>query len=75
MYKFILQVAGAEKYKSITASYYRKCQGAIIMFDVTDKKTFNNMKSWLEELNKRSGSKMARIILANKIDLVSTGEK
>lgn len=32
----IFNIAGAEKYKSITSSYYRKCQGAIIMFDLTN---------------------------------------
>ncbi len=36
-------LAGAEKYKSITSSYYRKCQGAIIMFDLTDAESFRNL--------------------------------
>ena len=41
-------IAGAEKYKSITSSYYRKCQGAILMFDLTDRKTFLHLKDWIE---------------------------
>ncbi len=39
-------IAGAEKYKSITSSYYRKCQGAVIMFDLTDSESFRNLEGW-----------------------------
>ena len=68
-------LAGAEKYKSITSCYYRKCQGVIIMFDVTDRKTFEHLKDWNEEVNVRTGSKMQKIVIGNKVDLVETGQR
>lgn len=39
-------IAGAEKYKAITSSYYRKCEGAIVMFDLTDSESFRNLEGW-----------------------------
>jgi small GTP-binding protein len=44
----LFNIAGAEQYKAITSSYYRKCQGIIIIFDITDRKTFSNLKSWTD---------------------------
>ena len=44
--------AGAEQYMSITRSYYRRCHGAIVMFDVTDRKSFEDLKVWLNEIKK-----------------------
>lgn len=67
--------AGAEKYKSITSSYYRKCQGAILMFDVTDRKSFLNLRMWIAELRKIVDGKLTKIVLANKIDLTESGER
>lgn len=40
---FVYNTAGAEKYKAITSSYYRKCQGAIMMFDLTNEESFQNL--------------------------------
>ena len=48
--RYKLNLAGAEQYKSITRSYYRKCHGVLIMFDITDNKTFLDLKTWLDEI-------------------------
>ena len=39
--------AGQEKYRAITVAHYRKALGCLIVFDVTNRKTFNNVKYWL----------------------------
>lgn len=72
---FEIIVAGAEKYKAITSSYYRKCQGAILMFDLTDPESFRNLEGWLQEIEKRATAKFCKIVIANKIDMVESGEK
>ncbi|KAH8857747.1 Ras-related protein [Schistosoma japonicum] len=41
--------AGQEKFRSITASYYRNCVGVIIVFDLTDRETFDHISDWYEE--------------------------
>lgn len=60
---------------SITRSYYRKSQGAIVMFDVTEKKSFEDLKMWLKQIKDEIKDKMPKIIIANKIDLVESGQK
>ena len=63
-------IAGAEKYKSITSSYYRKCQGAIVMFDLSDRKTFEHLKDWINEVTKRTGKSLQLLVIGNKLDLI-----
>jgi small GTP-binding protein len=60
---------GQEKYRSMTASYYRGLAGAVIMFDVTNVKSFQNVQRWLEDINKQAPTNVVRILAGNKIDL------
>jgi GTPase SAR1 family protein len=69
------RTAGAEKYKSITSSYYRKCQGGIIMFDLTDGESFRNLEGWFREVERFSTKHFCKMVIANKLDLVESGEK
>ena len=58
----------------------RKAQGAIIVFDVTNKKTFSSVPYWIETLRERASNDGVQIVLVgNKIDrsqyrMVSVGE-
>jgi len=72
---FFTTKAGAEQYMSITRSYYRRCHGAIIMFDITERKSFEDLKVWLNEIKKEIKDKLPKMIIANKIDLVESGQK
>jgi Ras-related protein Rab-11A len=42
--------AGQEKYRAITVAHYRKALGALIVYDITKRQTFENVKFWLESL-------------------------
>jgi len=67
----IYDTSGQERYKSISNSYYKKVNGAIFMYDVTDKKTFKNINNWILELKNKSYSKNIICgILGNKIDKI-----
>ena len=67
----IYDTSGQERYKSISNSYYKKVNGAIFMYDVTDKKTFKNINNWILELKNKSYSKNVVCgILGNKIDKI-----
>ena len=75
----IWDTAGQEKYKAITNSYYKNCQGAILVFDITMRSSFENLSGWMNEIRKHSKCEVPIIILGNKIDLetereVSEGE-
>lgn len=60
---------------SITRSYYRKSHGAIVMFDITERKSFEDLKMWLAQIKQQIKDKMPKIIIANKLDLVDSGQK
>lgn len=47
----IWDTAGQEKFNSITKSYYSKCQGIVIVYDITRKTSFVNVQKWLGQIN------------------------
>ena len=61
--------AGQERYKTITANYFKSAQGIIIVYDITDRLTFDNVKHWLEQINQFSQREVCKIIIGNKCDL------
>ena len=48
----IWDTAGQERFRTITSSYYRGAHGIIVVFDVTDQESFNNVKQWLHEIDR-----------------------
>ena len=66
----IWDTAGQETFKSIIRSYYRNADGCILTFDVTNRKSFENINKWINELQLYSDfEKLSVIIIGNKIDL------
>ncbi len=67
----IWDTAGQERFRSITNAYYKGAKGALLVYDVTRRDTFDNINKWVPEL-KQSGDKDVTIILVgNKTDLES----
>ena len=46
----IWDTAGQERFRAITSAYYKKALGIIMVFDLTDTKSFQNLHNWLKEL-------------------------
>ncbi|PSN38128.1 Ras-related protein Rab-21 [Blattella germanica] len=65
----IWDTAGQEKYHALGPIYYRMSNGAILVYDITDEKSFKQVKNWVKELKKMLGSEICLIIAGNKIDL------
>ena len=63
--------AGQERYRTITNAYYKGADGIIIVFDITNRESFLNIDSWLEEINKNVGDDVLIMIFANKSDLLN----
>ena len=61
--------AGQERYRSITSMYYKGAKGAILVFDITSKNSFENIDKWLNELKKTSDENIQLILIGNKCDL------
>ena len=64
----IWDTMGQEKYKSVTRQYYHDSDGAIIVFDLTKRETFDNVKNWINELRCYGSEDTNIIILGNKSD-------
>jgi len=67
----IWDTAGQESFRSITRSYYRGACGALLVYDVTRRDTFTNVKRWLDEARINSNPEMCITLVANKCDLDS----
>ena len=65
----ILDTAGQERFQSVTSSYYQHCDGAVIVYDVTDENSFRSVDHWVEELYKTTGENIYILLVANKCDL------
>ena len=69
----IWDTIGQEKFRAITRQYYRDCDGAIIVFDLTKKKTFEGIGNWIKDIIEYGNNDTKIIIAGNKSDL--TGER
>ena len=65
----VWDTAGQERYRSITNAYYRGAEGILIVFDVTQKESFENIENWINEVTQYTGKEVIMICLGNKNDL------
>ena len=61
--------AGQERFRTLTTSYYRDAQGVVIVYDVSDRQSFDNVPSWKADVERHAGENVAMMILGNKADL------
>ena len=65
----IWDTAGQETFRSITRAYYKNSVCALIVYDITNKNSFQNIKSWIEDCKKQSPKTVFLILIGNKVDL------
>ena len=70
----IWDTAGQERYKSITAAYYKGAKGALVVYDTTQKSSFENVDKWMTEIKERGSPDIKIMLVGNKIDLVDERE-
>jgi Ras-related protein Rab-2A len=63
--------AGQETYKSITRSYFRGASGALLVFDITRRSSFESVTSWLNDLRQIAEEGIVVILVGNKSDLAA----
>uniref|UniRef100_A0A5F9DSL4 Ras-related protein Rab-13 n=1 Tax=Oryctolagus cuniculus TaxID=9986 RepID=A0A5F9DSL4_RABIT len=70
--KIKLQVwdtAGQERFKTITTAYYRGAMGIILVYDITDEKSFENIQNWMKSIKENASAGVERLLLGNKCDM------
>jgi len=60
--------AGQERFRTIAKSYYKGAHGIILIYDVTSKKTYLSIKTWINQIKEQASNKISIILVANKID-------
>lgn len=65
----IWDTAGQERYRAITSAYYRGAVGALLVYDITKRQTFENVQRWLRELREHADSNIVIMLAGNKADL------
>jgi len=70
----IWDTAGQERFRSVTKSYYRGAAGAILVYDVTSRDSYNNVSSWLGDARNLADKNIAIVLVGNKIDLANDRE-
>lgn len=65
----IWDTAGQESFRSITRSYYRGATGALLVYDISRRDTFNHLTRWLDEARQHANPKMVIMLIGNKSDL------
>ena len=60
---------GQERFKTLPAYYYRGVHGIFLVYDVTEKYSFNNLNTWLNEIEKYANKNVLKVLIGNKTDL------
>ena len=65
----IWDTAGQETFRSITRAYYKNSVCACVVYDITNRNSFQNVKSWIEDCKKQSPKTVYMVLVGNKVDL------
>lgn len=65
----IWDTAGQERYRAITSAYYRGALGALLVYDISNKNSYDNIEKWLRELREHADPNIVLMLVGNKCDL------
>merc|ERR1711871_1321965 len=64
----IWDTAGQERFRTITQAYYRGAMGILLVYDVTDKDSFSNIRVWMRNIEQHANEQVVKILLGNECD-------
>lgn len=65
----IWDTAGQERFRTITTAYYRGAMGILLIYDVTDESSFNNIRNWIRNIEQHAADNVNKILVGNKADM------
>ena len=63
------------RFRTITSSYYRGAHGIIVVYDISDNVSFNNVRQWLQEIDRYACESVTKLLVGNKSDLDAEGKR
>ncbi|ESO00029.1 hypothetical protein HELRODRAFT_83548 [Helobdella robusta] len=69
----VWDTAGQERFRSITKQYFRKADGVLVMYDVTNESSYRNIRNWMGSVKDGTEEGTVIMIVGNKMDLVDEG--
>lgn len=70
----IWDTAGQERYRAVTSAYYRGAVGAMLVYDISKRQSFDHIARWLEELRGHADKNLVIMLIGNKSDLETLRE-
>lgn len=67
----IWDTAGQERFRTITTAYYRGAMGILLVYDVTDEQSFQNIRNWIRNIEQHAADNVEKILIGNKCDMIS----
>ena len=61
--------AGQERFRTIAKSYYKSANGILLIYDVTNRKSYDNIRKWLNQIREEAPNRVSIILVGNKIDI------
>jgi len=65
----IWDTAGQERFRTITSAYYRGAMGIMLVYDITQEKSFENIKNWIRNIEENASTDVEKMLLGNKCEL------
>ncbi|KAJ3444219.1 rab gtpase [Anaeramoeba flamelloides] len=67
----VWDTAGQERFRTITTAYYRGAMGILLVYDVTNEKSFLNVRNWIKNIETHASENVCKMLIANKADLTT----
>ena len=65
----IWDTAGQDRFRSITKNYYKGSHGIILIYDITNRRTFENVQKWISQIREETSQNVVIYLIGNKIDM------
>ena len=65
----IWDTAGQERFRTITHTFYKQAEGVLLVYDVTDRTSYENLHNWVNSIHEHADEKIIKYLIGNKIDL------
>ena len=67
----IWDTAGQERFRTITTAYYRGAMGILLVYDVSDEQSFQNIRNWIRNIEQHAADGVNKVLVGNKCDMVA----